>query len=368
MFFSVVMATNCIGHWILILVIKRDPQLTILKALSCSALVALCAFSVGVAIGLPGYLQFKEQLKQFEPVNIASRLAYELNFEGDQPSKVEFESGSGSDFRSIELNFSLLERKSGQYFGRKWALEGIHRQRAEQFVKSPGFGVARMFAPTIDKAMPPKKRNIGFNTLVELNHRHFQRHNYSASSSAKQLHEASVFDFVHPDGFGLKVEPKKYRGFLPHAFYQSPVEYAAGGTEALQLKRLQLISLHRFDAPRAYDLDYLPRMDHLDSDDIATRKLNQFELGALKTLQERTNQLPEQKHDPPISDIVLFEGDEKIEMVGAIRAFNSCLECHNAKQHEILGAFTYQFQGMKRERDDTLDTLENVSSQDHERE
>jgi len=342
MFFSVVMAANCIGHWILILTTKRaEPPITTLKALYRSAVVALIAFCVGVAIGLPGYFEFKKNLKQFEPIEIASRLVYESEFDSEQPSIVDFT--TGANYRNVELRFDLWQRESSRFFGRTWALEGIHRHRAEQFAKSPGFGVARMFPPTIERAIPPPKQSIEFDELVELSHRHFKRHDFFSSNYASQVHEASLFDFVHPDGFGLKVGPRQYRGFVPHAFYQSPVEFDPTGTGLLKLEKLQLISLRRFDTPLAYDLDYLPRMDHLDSDDIATRKLSQFELDALKTLQERTDQLPEGEDDPPISDVVLLEGEQRIEMVGAIRAINSCLECHNAKQHEMLGAFTYQF-------------------------
>lgn len=342
MFFSVVMAANCLGHMALVFWgRKTEEPITKLKALYCSSTVALVSFCLGVAIGLPGYLEFKEEVKQFEPINISSRLDYEREFKSDQPSEVDFD--SGSDFRIAEFNYSLMQRKSDQFFGRSWALEGIHRRKAEQFVKSPGFGVARMFNPTITRAAAPQKKNIRFNELVDLDHRHFKRHEFFYNPDPQQVHEASIFDFVHPDGIGYMVEPKRYRGFQPHAFYQSPISYNPAETGPLKLERLQLISLRRFETPRAYDLDYLPRMDHLDSDNVATRRLSQFELDALGTLQERTKQLPEGKDDPQVSDIVLTQGDEKLEMVGAIRAFNSCLRCHNAKRHEMLGAFTYQF-------------------------
>ena len=39
----------------------------------------------------------------------------------------------------------------------------------------------------------------------------------------------------------------------------------------LKLNSLQLISLLRFEAPRAYVLDHLPRMDQLVAEDVPTR-------------------------------------------------------------------------------------------------
>lgn len=344
MFFSIVMAANCIGHWFLILLYKnKQPPITIRKALCASAMVALVAFSIGVAIGLPGYLEFTKEIKRFEPVDVAAKLHYESRFEGDEPGKIDLESSDSSD-RYAELMFLMLEEKSDYFFGRRWALEGLHRRRAEQFVKSPGFGVARMFAPTIETASAPQLNIIEFHDKVELNHRHFRRQDhFSDSANAEEMHRVSIFDFVHPDGFGLKTEPGKYRGFLPHAFLQSPIDINSSYFGDLKLERLQLISLRRFDTPRAYDLDYLPRMDHLENDDVATRPLTKFELNAVKILKERTTQLPESEKDPSVSEIVLNQSEATFEMVGALRAMNSCLECHNAKRHELLGTFTYRF-------------------------
>ncbi len=54
----------------------------------------------------------------------------------------------------------------------------------------------------------------------------------------------------------------------------------------LSLTRLELVSLLKFDEPRVYVLDCLPRMDQLPSDDVLTRALNEFEQSSLESLWE----------------------------------------------------------------------------------
>ena len=156
------------------------------------------------------------------------------------------------------------------------------------------------------------------------------------------------------------VEPKVSKGFLPHAFYQPPVKFKfsekfsetdkliVGDFErqnsgTLRLKSLQLISLRRFESPKAYVLDHLPRMDQLSGADVETRKLNSFELVAIGKLESRTALLKSSIGGDEVSDIVLNRNDSELEMAGALRAMNACINCHSARRHELLGAFTYKF-------------------------
>jgi len=135
---------------------------------------------------------------------------------------------------------------------------------------------------------------------------------------------------------------------LSPQFNFAPTVDTAEPANRLKLRSLQLISLRRFDSPRAYVLDHLPRMDQLSDDQVETRKLNVFELEALEKLETRTEELL-LKNGTEVSDIVLNYDTNQVEMVGALRAINACLDCHNAKKHEMLGAFTYRFTFVEKE-------------------
>ena len=52
------------------------------------------------------------------------------------------------------------------------------------------------------------------------------------------------------------------------------------------MKRLQLVSLLKYDSPQVYVLDEFPRMDRLDDADAPTRELDDFESRSLKQLTD----------------------------------------------------------------------------------
>ena len=41
-------------------------------------------------------------------------------------------------------------------------------------------------------------------------------------------------------------------------------------------------------------------------------------------------------------DVIARATTNRIEMVGSLRAAKQCLQCHDAKRGELLGAFTYE--------------------------
>ena len=87
MFFSIVMAVNCLCHFGLIVFAKRrNPPPSAYRTLLYSSAISLFAFCVGVGVGLPGYLKFREELQTFEPVDLTGRLEYEANFESEGSS------------------------------------------------------------------------------------------------------------------------------------------------------------------------------------------------------------------------------------------------------------------------------------------
>ena len=42
-------------------------------------------------------------------------------------------------------------------------------------------------------------------------------------------------------------------------------------------------------------------------------------------------------------DIVVARADTELQMLGAIRAYKKCIECHAVRRGTLLGAFTYRF-------------------------
>jgi len=95
-----------------------------------------------------------------------------------------------------------------------------------------------------------------------------------------------------------------------------------------QLTQLQLISLLRNEAPIVYLTESLPEMQ--DIKQYPYRALNEFEKNALPQLRAER-------------DVVIEENAGAIQMLGAVRAGTSCLECHTQHHRgDLLGAFTYK--------------------------
>jgi hypothetical protein len=65
--------------------------------------------------------------------------------------------------------------------------------------------------------------------------------------------------------------------------------------------------------------------------DVPTRALNSFEESALPQLATQ-------------QDIVVHQSLNKIEMLGALRAGATCIECHEAPRGKLLGAFSYELE------------------------
>lgn len=63
---------------------------------------------------------------------------------------------------------------------------------------------------------------------------------------------------------------------------------------------------------------------------IEVRKLNPFELSAVKRLRDGEQLLSKKSNDEML-------------VVGALRATSSCHQCHNSSDGELLGAFAYRF-------------------------
>ena len=140
------------------------------------------------------------------------------------------------------------------------------------------------------------------------------------------LHDAGLHDLLDPGRFGYVQDRKHVAGFEAHRFTQLP-KPAADPDRRWELTPLELIGLLKYDRPKAYVSEFLPRLEELG--EAATRDVDEFEAAALERL--RTDE-----------DLVVDEAPERIRMVGSLRAGKDCLECHSVQRGELIGALSYE--------------------------
>lgn len=104
---------------------------------------------------------------------------------------------------------------------------------------------------------------------------------------------------------------------------------------------IQLISIDRYDQPRAYVQDEVPTMNQLASADLTMRSLNRFETDALALIQAGRQVVR--------SDVEGTLPSQSLFMVGAVRADTACLVCHDRNQGDVLDALTYRFTAARSE-------------------
>ena len=345
MFFSGVMAINGLLHFGLLWRAKaRSGTWSVKQVLLRSTSLTLVAFAIGLSFGYPGYLEFASYKKQIQLTDLSGRLAYEsIDPQADgQDSLLRKPQVTPEIKIPGESEFEDEAVASTRWRGRTGALHAIHSGRVEMFVKSPGFGIGRFMLPSIEYADFPMLQDLPFELLTEDEFQKLARHRWSSyhfwdkrAQDKESLHQMSVTNFVSPESWGFVIEAKKVFGFRPHGFTMPPQNMGQNFLEDsnLKLTSLQLISPHRFETPRAYVLDHLPRMDQLVSEDVPTRELTEFELVSIEQLAD-ANTLVRLQSTP----------SDGLEMVGAIRAYESCLDCHSVRRGDMLGAFTYQFE------------------------
>jgi len=239
---------------------------------------------------------------------------------------------------------ALGSQKNNAYHGRATELERVHSEKYERFVRQLGFGVIRMRGVGHSIATPDLP-SIDFDSAMtaEMNQnwRWILYPNSDPSpvelgniNELANLHFASENDFLNSNMFGFvaKTLPEKVHaaGFVPHAFHDGLEVVKSGELESLQLTKLELVSLLKFDKPKAYGLDHLPRMNELSEKGITTRELTQFESNALNQLHADEN-------------VVIEQTGDAILMMGSLRAATHCLDCHSGARGKLLGAFSYEF-------------------------
>jgi hypothetical protein len=296
------------------------------RVLCAFVMFCMAASLVVDAREVRGRVQKLEALRrEFPIVSLAGRLNYEPQDEPDDETIDKPINGK------VLSRLDAFEEDLEMNNHRSWDLQAIHNRQHERFVRSMGFGVLRMRTIRRDSIQRPPLRDIAFAEPPAPRPERYD--DWSSmlwaddSNTVYRLHEVSRNDFFDPNGFGGVVEPKRTAGFIEHPMHISPRE-GLEDRDAWLIDRLELVSLLKFDEPRVYVLDHLPRMDQLSSDDVPTRALDEFEKASLEKL--RTDE-----------DLVVREQDGVHRMLGSLRAAKQCLECHSVKRGELLGAFSY---------------------------
>jgi hypothetical protein len=150
-------------------------------------------------------------------------------------------------------------------------------------------------------------------------------------SEIREFHDRAVDRFMKVQGFGVGriggVLPSFSLGEVVNAPSNDPTKTPEASRVNVQTETFQLVSLLKHPEPRVYIISN-PWMWRGSEE--TTRPLGEFEQFALKRLESGDELL------------VSFKGD-RTHALGAIRASDKCLKCHDGKRGDLLGAFTYTF-------------------------
>jgi hypothetical protein len=307
-------------------IIRGPCQLKTLLALAagCTA-VSLGVGSIG---GIAAERELMALRAQFPEVDLTDRLNYE--FRDQMSNAAKLATNVSADLSTFEGDLDLTSFRS-----RSRGLQLIHQKSYLAFVRASGFGVGRVRRPS--------SMWLEFSPLIDIPFTLVQATNVIViawrngdtgdSKDMQYLHDVSRNSFLDLDAFGVK-SAKGRVGFVEHGFRLPP----DSSVQSLTVVRLELVSLLRFDEPRVYVLDHLPRMDQLRDGEVATRSLDDFELDGLKRLWTQ-------------QDLVVRWQNNGYRMLGSLRAASQCLDCHNVRRGALLGAFSYEIDSKHRPLD-----------------
>jgi hypothetical protein len=328
-------------------------------ALGAVALAWLAAAAAGEPAGPPDAqppaVNVEDLRKQYPLESMADRLAYEADA-AKALAKLKVTDDALKRLESLE---KAVEEKRA-WDARARALMILHSENVHKFINRDGFGVGRMTTPgpgakaagsfspgklelrtapavTFLKAREAALRRAEAKLETEAKLREEQRAAASHGPKGRQLlwefHQGSALDFLNPDGFGFVKDREHVAGFQPHHFREPPElpdaftrGQTAAGKEPWVVGRVELVSLLKHSEPAVYVGDSLPRMQ--DAKDAATRPLSDFEEKALQALKDG-------------EDISVWATEDRIRMLGSLRAATQCLDCHQVKRGDLLGAFSY---------------------------
>ncbi|MBA4019509.1 MAG: hypothetical protein C0483_20280 [Pirellula sp.] len=301
-------------------------------------------WSLNQAFAWARYIEMRPRVlewrKEYAYKSLSGRLAYERPLQDAPAPKLSK--------ASLEVLAKDDEQDKYHWNPRAESLKLLHSESVAQFVsRNDRFGYSRM--PAIGPSYIEQRRPYEDLTLAraaalpreEYDAAPVQASADGATSSperevepgtpiavveALSLHRASREAFLSPSQFGYIENVDRVAGFASHGFNWRP-EQNANIPDTWKTVRLELLSWLKHDEPRVYVSEKLPRMEELSS--TKTRDLDRFETSALEQLKGG-------------EELQTASTPNRIVMLGALRASNSCLQCHSVPHGTLLGAFSYE--------------------------
>ncbi len=279
---------------------------------------------------------------RFPMESLTPRLAYEA----DHPQAVEAVS------LTPDIVKHMVEFEQGvQYMrprSREIRLKLLHDESYRDFIASSGFGFERTKPTTLrmldlpDPEPVPMPASPSHEESYLADREREQRGGFPHATSAspesvtegRNIHNSASELFLHVEQWGYVTDREHSVGFQAHHVSKMPWtrQLAKGQTRNWAISQLQLVSLLKHKLPRVYVSENLPDLNDLA--DVQTRELSSFERAALPPLERD-------------QDLVIDDMPTRIQMLGALRASQSCLQCHQVPTGSLLGAFSYV---LKRDR------------------
>lgn len=348
---------------------------------------------------------------EFAYQSLRDRLAYE-----NKGSKTSFRVTSqpiSANKRPVISAVQTASSSSAEEQFRAKSLELLHQMEVRKFVDRNDFGIMRVRPPgpiylrLENKPVPfdiaPDWNEIGYGTIIEdlpsrvqelrmddyvdrpfdaadknewiARHRRELRHSNPKRLPSRdfllELHGNAQSQFLSPKRLGHVVSIDRVAGFMGHGInrripadawdtrnqytleeffdhellrQRQAIQQTQPADAVWLVKSMQLISLLKHNQPVSYESVHLPNMSELIK--AKTRSLNEFESSALEQLKRDRN-------------VVIECRENRIQMVGSIRATENCLQCHQVENDSLLGAFTYV---LERNRDSSLDTYREAAA------
>ena len=225
---------------------------------------------------------------------------------------------------------------------REKRLKLLHDESYREFVASDGFGSRRTWPSSLQSLDLPDPQPVPMPNRPSLPDsyladRERERQGYADQASPVALEIQTEGRNIHGSAKRLFLDVRQW-GYVPdrdhvvgfQAHHVSEVPHTGtlytGETRRWAIAQLQLVSLLKHDTPRVYVSENLPDMKELA--EAKNRDLTKFEATALLPLERDTN-------------LVIDEAPFAILMLGALRANESCQECHRVPKGALLGAFSY---------------------------
>ena len=333
--FAIAIGGACVGFPIALALLVFFFH-AVLNAIACIVVIpfsprprTLAIALAGVMVAIYGFLFWEGAAKmqeiralqaQYPFASLSKRLAFEREPKSSSPitpTPIQLNAEVSSN---LDAQDKLQDERG--YYARAWSLRALHEDYQQEFIRAAGFGISRMPSLTY--------RLVNFELPVPLSLPSAVQVSKLPRSDKElqEVHRVAANDFVSPEGLGYVRSREEVAGFESHRFTSLNQSWHSESPTARywQVARLELVGLLR-DEPRVYTAKTLPPMDQISQ--APHRELNRYEQGALPHL------ISEQ-------DVVVDTHQERIQMLGALRAGNTCLECHEGQFGKLLGAFSYE--------------------------